>query len=129
PLCSLCLCGCCISSSYNHRGTENTEVAQRNQVTKKHKKPSETFCARCCESNVSVKQFLQHPGQHQHLRLTSNSWSSNENSSNRASRPLRCSGPRQRCVPRRRVAVVLRAAPQLSNFVRRGPRGLLHPPS
>src|SRR5204863_10215623 len=29
PLCSLCLCGCCIVHSYNHRDTENTEVAQR----------------------------------------------------------------------------------------------------
>ena len=30
PLCSLCLCGCCIVNSYNHRDTENTEVSQRN---------------------------------------------------------------------------------------------------
>src|SRR6185295_11515321 len=30
PLCSLCLCGCCNSDSYNHRVTEHTEVAQRN---------------------------------------------------------------------------------------------------
>ena len=29
PLCSLCLCGCCISHFYNHRDTEDTEVAQR----------------------------------------------------------------------------------------------------
>jgi len=29
PLCSLRLCGCCIAHSYNHRDTENTEVAQR----------------------------------------------------------------------------------------------------
>src|ERR1044072_5453459 len=29
PLCSLCLCGCCIVHSYNHRDTEDTKVAQR----------------------------------------------------------------------------------------------------
>src|SRR5215203_4597040 len=27
-LCSLCLCGCCISLAYNHRDTENTKFAQ-----------------------------------------------------------------------------------------------------
>src|SRR6185503_8830205 len=26
---SLCLCGCCIAHSFNHRDTENAEVAQR----------------------------------------------------------------------------------------------------
>src|SRR5829696_8893758 len=30
PLRPLCLCGCGIAHSYNHRGTENTKVAQRN---------------------------------------------------------------------------------------------------
>ncbi len=29
PRCSLCLCGCYNSNFYNHRDTENTEVAQR----------------------------------------------------------------------------------------------------
>src|SRR2546423_15589029 len=29
PLCSLCLCGCSFSPQNHHRGTENTEVAQR----------------------------------------------------------------------------------------------------
>jgi acetyl-CoA C-acetyltransferase len=29
PLRSLCLCGCCIAHSYDHRDTENAEVAQR----------------------------------------------------------------------------------------------------
>src|ERR1700752_3521170 len=32
PRCSLCLCGCCIFHSYNHRDTENTEVAQRRSL-------------------------------------------------------------------------------------------------
>src|SRR5262249_11492848 len=31
PLCSLCLCGECYVEIVNHRDTENTEVAQRNQ--------------------------------------------------------------------------------------------------
>jgi len=30
PLCSLCLCGCLRENQ--HRGTENTEVAQRKQI-------------------------------------------------------------------------------------------------
>jgi hypothetical protein len=29
PLCSLCLCGSLLLRKNNHRGTENTEVAQR----------------------------------------------------------------------------------------------------
>jgi hypothetical protein len=36
PLCSLCLCGCCIVHSDNHRDTENTEVAQRNPRDELH---------------------------------------------------------------------------------------------
>ena len=31
PLCSLCLCGLFLLGIINHRDTENTEVAQRNQ--------------------------------------------------------------------------------------------------
>ena len=27
PLCALCLCGCCYSSTFNHRDTEHTEKA------------------------------------------------------------------------------------------------------
>src|SRR6185369_11202321 len=32
PLCPLCLCGCCIEQFLNHRGTEDTEVAQRRRA-------------------------------------------------------------------------------------------------
>src|SRR5215216_3957836 len=34
PLCSLCLCGCCISHSFHHRDTENTEGAQRRRMAR-----------------------------------------------------------------------------------------------
>src|SRR4029079_7886044 len=39
PLCSLCLCGCFSRIILNHRGTENTEVAQRRAMSRVLCKP------------------------------------------------------------------------------------------
>ena len=36
PLCPLCLRGCCTEQFLNHRGTEDTEVAQRSKVKLRH---------------------------------------------------------------------------------------------
>jgi len=53
PLCSLCLGGCCNSDSYNHRDTENTEVAQRNPRTR-------TFCAKLKALTIKICFVWEH---------------------------------------------------------------------